>query len=49
MDADDYWTIKTALEQLFNIAEANDLDIIRGEYKAVNEKGNYYLAIQYLC
>lgn len=39
MDADDYWTIKTALEQLFDIAEANDLDIIRGEYKAVNEKG----------
>lgn len=39
MDADDYWTIKTALEQLFNIAEANDLDIIRGEYQAINEKG----------
>lgn len=39
MDADDCWTIKTALEQLFNIAEANDLDIIRGEYKAVDENG----------
>lgn len=39
MDSDDYWTIETILEQLFNIAEANDLDIIRGEYKAVNEKG----------
>lgn len=39
IDADDYWSIKTALEQLFNIAEENDLDIVRGEYKAVNEKG----------
>lgn len=39
MDADDYWTFETALEQLFYIAETNDLDIIRGEYKAVNEKG----------
>lgn len=39
MDADDYWTIETALEHLFNIAEENDLDIVRGEYKAVNEKG----------
>lgn len=39
MDSDDYWTMETILEQLFNIAEANELDIIRGEYKAVNEKG----------
>lgn len=39
MDADDFWTIETALEQLFNIAEENDLDIVRGEYEAVNEKG----------
>lgn len=39
MDADDYWTIKTVLEQLFNIAETYDLDILRGEYQTVNEKG----------
>lgn len=37
MDADDYWTIETALEQLFIIAEEYNLDIIRGEYRAVNE------------
>lgn len=40
MDADDCWTIKTALEQLFNIAERNNLDIIRGEYDTIDELGN---------
>lgn len=39
MDADDYWMIQTTLEQLINIAEEHNLDIIRGEYKAINEKG----------
>lgn len=39
IDADDYWSLKTTLEQLINIAEANNLDIIRGEYKTINEKG----------
>ncbi len=42
MDADDFWTIETALEQLFNIAEENDLDIIRGEYDTIDEQGNLY-------
>lgn len=42
MDADDYWNLKTALEQLFNIAEKNDLDIIRGEYNTIDEQGNIH-------
>lgn len=39
LDADDYWFEDAALEQLHNIAIKNNLDIIRGEYKAVNERG----------
>lgn len=42
MDADDCWTIKTALEQLFNIAERNNLDIIRGEYDTIDKLGNIH-------
>ena len=40
MDADDYWYDATALEQLYVTAETYDLDIIRGEYKAVDSNGN---------
>ena len=40
LDADDYWYDNTALEQLYNLAEKYDLDIIRGEYKAVDQDGN---------
>lgn len=40
MDADDYWFMETALEQLINIAEENDLDIIRGEYDIIDEQGD---------
>lgn len=39
LDSDDYWYDATALEQLFSAAQSNDVDLIRGEYKAVNEKG----------
>lgn len=42
MDADDCWSLKTALEQLFYIAEENDLDIIRGEYDIIDEQGNIH-------
>lgn len=42
MDADDHWALDTALEQLFNIAEENDLDIIRGEYNTIDEQGNIH-------
>ena len=42
MDADDYWCKKTALEQLLDIAEKNELDIVRGEYEIVDEQGNLH-------
>lgn len=40
MDADDFWCTKTVLERFFYMAESNNLDIVRGEYKAVDESGN---------
>ena len=40
LDADDFWNKDTALERLFDIAEKNDLDIVRGEYKIVDQDGN---------
>lgn len=40
LDADDYWYDNTALEQLYTLSEKYDLDIIRGEYKAVDHGGN---------
>lgn len=39
LDADDYWYEPTALNLLVQTAEKNNLDIVRGEYKAVDEKG----------
>ena len=40
MDADDYWFVDSALEQLVEKAEKYNLDIVRGEYKAVDKDGN---------
>lgn len=40
LDADDYWYDNTALEKLVQAAEKYDLDIVRGEYKAVDKDGN---------
>lgn len=39
MDADDYWMTDTALEQLHEAAGPRRLDIVRGEYTAVDEAG----------
>lgn len=39
LDADDYWCDVTALQKLVDTAEKYDLDIVRGEYKAVDRKG----------
>lgn len=39
MDADDYWSDVIALQLLYSRAKYFDLDIIRGEYKAVNING----------
>lgn len=40
LDADDYWYDNTALETLVHTAEKHNLDIVRGEYKAVDEDEN---------
>ena len=40
LDSDDYWYDCTALERLLTVAEEHDLDLVRGEYKAVDEVGN---------
>lgn len=40
LDADDYWYDHTALEKLVAAAEKYDLDIVRGEYKAVRQDGS---------
>ena len=40
LDADDFWYVNIALEQLVEIAEKYDLDVVRGEYKAVTQDGN---------
>ncbi|MBR4996068.1 MAG: glycosyltransferase family 2 protein [Alistipes sp.] len=39
IDADDYWCRIDALEQLYNVAVENNVDIVRGEYKAVDKNG----------
>lgn len=39
LDADDYCYEPTALKLLVQTAEKHNLDIVRGEYKAVDEKG----------
>lgn len=39
LDADDYWVDNTALERMYSLAKTNNLDVIRGEYKAVDEFG----------
>lgn len=40
LDADDYWYEIISLEKLIRIAEQYNLDIVRGEYKAVDLFGN---------
>ncbi len=40
LDADDYWYDYTVLEKLVETAEEYKLDIVRGEYKAVDKDGN---------
>lgn len=39
LDADDYWYDEKFLEQMVSLADNYNLDIIRGEYKAVNKDG----------
>lgn len=39
LDSDDYWIKDTTLEDLLHIAESQQLDIVRGEYKNVDAFG----------
>lgn len=39
MDSDDYWYVNTALEHMAYTAQQFDLDIVRGEYKMVDQRG----------
>lgn len=43
LDADDFWCDNNFLANLVTLAENNHLDVIRGEYKAVNEQGKALL------
>ena len=40
IDSDDYWTDSNALGHLINIAEETNADVVRGEYKEVDDVGN---------
>lgn len=39
MDADDYWCDSSFLEEFVSLAECKNLDIVRGEYKAITVDG----------
>lgn len=39
LDADDYWYDNSAIELLVQTAEKHNLDIVRGEYKAIDQDG----------
>lgn len=41
LDADDFWCDNNILEKMINYAVSDDLDIVRGEYIAVDEHGLY--------
>ena len=41
LDADDYWYRDDCLEALLRIAVQTKVDVVRGEYKAVDENGNF--------
>ena len=39
LDSDDYWIDSRALEHLINVAKKTKADVVRGEYKEVDENG----------
>lgn len=41
LDADDYWNNTSVIERLLKLAVLNKLDIVRGEYIAVDENSNF--------
>ncbi len=42
LDADDFYVNETVLEDFYNIAVHNELDVLRGAYKIFNENKNEY-------
>lgn len=42
LDADDFWCSDTFLEEMVRLAEVENLDIVRGEYKEVTESSTDY-------
>lgn len=40
LDADDYWCDRTFLGEFVGLADSKSLDVVRGEYKAVDPSGN---------
>lgn len=40
LDSDDYWCLKDCLEQLYIASQEFGADIVRGDYKSVDECGN---------
>lgn len=48
VDSDDYFIETNALEVLFQLAELNNLDMVRGEYKAVDDSSNYICDSKYV-
>lgn len=40
LDSDDFWVDRTFIGKFVKLAEDNNLDIIRGEYKAVDKNGS---------
>lgn len=48
VDADDYWLSVNDLATLVGISEENQLDVLRGEYMAVDEDGQYIYDSRFL-
>lgn len=41
IDSDDYWLDNSCLSHFILLADTNHADVVRGEYQAVNETGNF--------
>ena len=48
VDADDYWLSVSDLATLVGISEENQIDVLRGEYVAVDEDGQYIYDSRFL-
>ena len=46
LDSDDYWCINDCIAQLYAKSQELRADIVRGEYKAVDEGGDLFLRVR---